>query len=49
MGKHNKGVQSPRDFRATSSKTARDAYEFMLARRREDRHADYLLARVPRH
>ena len=49
MGKHNKGVQSPRDFRATSGRTARDAYEFMLARRRWERHADYLLTLTPRH
>ena len=46
MGKHNSGVQSPRDFRST---TADRAYRLMLARRREDRHADYLLTLVPRH
>ena len=49
MGKHNKGVQSSRDFRST---TAQRAYRFMMARRRWERHADYLLARkalVPRH
>ena len=46
MGKHNAGVQSPRDFRST---TAVRAYRFMLARRREERHVDYLLALTPRH
>ena len=49
MGKHTSGIRSPRDFRATSGRTARDAYEFMLARRREERHADYLLTLTPRH
>ena len=49
MGEHNTGIQSARDFRATSGRTARDAYESMLARRREERHADYLLTLTPRH
>lgn len=46
MGKHNSCVQSYRDFR---SATADRAYRFMLARRRWERHADYLLTLVPRH
>ena len=46
MGKHTSGIQSSRDFRST---TADRAYRFMLARRREERHADYLLALTPRH
>ena len=49
MGKHMSRVQSPRDFRATSGRTARDAYEFMLERRRWERHVDALLALGPRH
>ena len=46
MGKHSSGIQSPRDFRST---TAKRAHRFMLARRREERHVDYLLALTPRH
>ena len=46
MGKHMSRIQSSRDFRST---TAQRAYRFMLARRREERHVDALLARVPRH
>lgn len=46
MGKHMSRIQSSRDFRST---TAQRAYRFMLARRRWERHADFLLTLTPRH
>ena len=49
MGKHSSGIRSPRDFRARSGRTARDAYEVMMERLRWERRVGAMLAMVPCH
>ena len=49
MGRHSSGIRSPRDFRARSGRTARDAYELMMERLRWEHRVDARLALRPCH